>query len=446
MSTAQGLDPAAVAGPPPGRAFRWFLTARAVSILGSAMSPVALAFGVLAQTGSARDLSYVLTASTIPTVALIILGGGVADRFRRDALLRVTHLVSGLIQAGVASCVLTRQPVVLLVVLAFLGGTVQAFSRPALGGITPELVGRDRVQRANSLLAGTRNAASIVGPTAAGILVATVGGGWALALDSFSFFAAAACMMFVRLPGRPRKAGGGLLKDLRYGWTSFRSTSWIWAGTLAFAAVNAIQMGVWQVLGPVLARQTIGAAQWGAALSARAVGLLAMSTLMILRTVRRPLVTGMLWLAVSAVPLVLLGLRANVVILAAGALVAGLGASCSGIVWDTARHRNIPADALSRVTSYDDFGSFAGIPVGQLAVIPLAAAIGATRVALYGGLLYAVVALLPLGLPSVRRLGAGRTAETSHPSRPDTTGPDVSTSSASERGSPSPATQPPATT
>jgi MFS family permease len=385
--------------------FRWFLVGRAASILGSAMSPVALAFAVLQVTGSSADLSYVLTASMVPTITLIIIGGGIADRFRRDALLRVTNTLSGLSQAGMAACVFTRQPIGFLILLAFFNGTIQAFSRPALGGIVPQLVKREGIQQANSILASVRNTASIIGPTAAGVIVATVGGGWAIAFDSLSFFVAAACMTFVSIPTKPKKKGSRLLRELRDGWTYFRSTPWIWTGTVVFTVINAIQMGVWQVLGPVIADHTFGAGGWGAVLSVKAAGLLIMSALMARLTVRRPFVSGMVWLSVSAVPLILLGLHADVILLAAGALLAGLGAAYSGVVWDTMRNTQIPIDMMSRASSFDDFGSFAGIPVGQLSVIPIAAAIGAQHVAFYGGLVYLVVPLLPLALASVRSIG-----------------------------------------
>ncbi len=185
-----------------------------------------------------------------------------------------------------------------------------------------------------------------------------------------------------------------------------------------FAVINAIQLGVWQVLGPVIAKQTIGAGQWGVVLSVKAVGLLIMSALMIRLTVRRPFVSGMLWLAVSAAPLIVLGLRANVAVLAPCALLAGLGAAYSGVIWDTMRHSHIPNDMMARASSYDDFGSFAGIPVGQLSVIPIAAAIGTQHVALYGGILYFVVALLPLSLASVRSLGVERGSMESQTAEP----------------------------
>lgn len=369
------------------------------------MTPVALAFAVLQMTGKAADLSYVLTAAMVPMITLTIFGGGIADRFRRDSLLRWTGVLSGVSQSCVAFCVITNQPIGYLVALAFINGSTQAFSGPAMSGIVPQLVPRADLQKANSQLASARNAANILAPTVAGVLVATIGGGWAIFIDAVSFFIAAACLLFVTLPDRPAKPAHGLAHDLRQGWAYFRTTSWIWSITAAFTIVNAVQMGVWQILGPVTAQHTIGAGGWGVVLSFRAVGLLLMSVIMIRLTVRRPLIYGLLLQALGAIPLLLLGLKVGVPALAGGALFAGLGSSFMGVTWDTTRHSHIPPEMMSRVSSYDDFGSYAAIPIGQLAVIPLAATFGNQHVILYGAVLFAVAVLLPLSLATVRNIG-----------------------------------------
>lgn len=75
-----------------------------------------------------------------------------------------------------------------------------------------------------------------------------------------------------------------------------------------------------------------------------------------------------------------------------------------GIGWTTAMHENVPNELQSRLWSYDAFGSFVAIPVGQLLVGPLASVFGAREVALAGGLVYIVVALGALASPQVRGL------------------------------------------
>jgi hypothetical protein len=73
--------------PPSSPAFRWFLGGQTISLTGSAMAPVALAFGVLELTGSGGWLAVVTTSALVPMVATLLLGGGIADRYRRDLIL-----------------------------------------------------------------------------------------------------------------------------------------------------------------------------------------------------------------------------------------------------------------------------------------------------------------------------------------------------------------------
>jgi len=168
--------------------------------------------------------------------------------------------------------------------------------------------------------------------------------------------------------------------------------------------MNCIQVGVWNVLGPTIAMGTIGEASWGAVLSVRAVGLLIMAAAMYRIMIRRLLGIGQLAVALTAFPFVALGMQTNVYWLAGAAFIAGAGAALCAIAWDTSLQEHVPNHMLSRVAAYDDLGSYISIPVGQLAVFPLAAAFGAAHVALVGGALYFVIALLPLTVPSVRNL------------------------------------------
>jgi MFS family permease len=388
------------------RPFRWFFAGRAASLFGGGMTPVALAFAVLQRTADPRWLGYVLAAQMVPMIALLILGGGLADRYRRDRLLRLANLSAGLTQAFVAFVVISGASLWLLLPASVLNGVAEAFTTPALRGIVPELVAPEVIQRANSMLASTKNAAKVLGPSLAGVLAATIGGGWGIACDAAGFLVSAACLSQVRLPNRPSGASRRLLTELGEGWQYFRSLPWVWSITATFMLFNAIQVGSWQVLGPSIAKHTIGAAGWGAANSVRAVGLLLFSLLMLRLTVRRPLLVAVLAASLVGLPLVLLGLRAGLGPLAAASCAGGAGMAVCGILWDSTLQTRIPRELISRVTSFDDFGSVIAIPVGQLGVIPLAAVFGAARVALVGGLVLTGLTLLPLLVPSVRGMRA----------------------------------------
>ncbi|MBO0882544.1 MAG: MFS transporter [Mycobacterium sp.] len=387
-------------------AFRWFFAGWSITMAGSAMSPVALAFGVLTITHSATWLSAVITAAMIPRIATTILGGGIADRYRRDSVLRHTSLGASVSQAGVAILLITRQFPSLLLPLAAFSGIFQALTVPTLRGIVPQLASGRGLQQANSMLASARNVAQLLGPAAAGVLTVAVGGGWAIAADALSFLLAGLCFARMSLPELPPQAAAGrsMLSDLRQGWGYYRCKPWMWSVTLAFAVFNATNMGVWQILGPVIAARTIGAEGWGLVLSVRGTGALLATLAMVKLTVRRPMVKALSLMTLAAVPLILLGTAVNTFWLAAAAFAAGVAAEFFTVVWSTAWHVHVPERLSSRVGAWDEFGSFALIPVGQLSAPALAAAFGTAAVAVTGGALTVVAMLLPLLVPALRRL------------------------------------------
>ena len=249
----------------------------------------------------------------------------------------------------------------------------------------PELVDRAYIQRANALLSATRNATRIVGPSVAGLIVVGAGGGWAVAVDAASYLVAALCLARLRLPAPVRAAGASMLRDLREGWGVFRSLTWVWAGSLAFAGINFVQAGVWGVLGPVIAQDTIGAGAWGFVLSSVAAGFLVSSIVMYRLTFTHLLLAGQVCAVLGAVPLLLLGVGVPVPVLVVGAFLSGAGTGVYGIAYETSMQEHIPGESLSRVVSIDTVGSMVTVPLGQLAVIPVAAAFGDAQVAVAGG-------------------------------------------------------------
>lgn len=232
--------------------FRGFFLGRLVSLLGSAMTPVALALAVLQAAGRPDDLGIVLAAQLFPNLALLLVGGAVADRLPRRAVLVAANLGAGLTQGAVAAVLVTgHYSLPLLVGIELANGALQAFTSPALRGILPELVAQAELQRANAALAAAGNAAKILGPTAAGLVSATVGGGWAIAMDALSFLAAAGLLARLRVAAPPVVAGRqGLLTDLRDGWRVFRGVTWVWVTTLSFCVINLVNVGRGRYLAP----------------------------------------------------------------------------------------------------------------------------------------------------------------------------------------------------
>ncbi|MGH3828124.1 MAG: MFS transporter [Pseudonocardiaceae bacterium] len=289
--------------------FRWFVTGQTVSLLGSSMAPVALAFAVLDASGSTSQLGVVLVAGMVPLLVFLLVGGATADRFARRTVLVYANLGSALTQGAVAALLLSGHYSLFgVAVLELVNGVLGAFTTPALRGVVPELVDQTQLRQANSLLASARSATKIFGPSVAGVLVVAAGSGSAIACDAVSFLIAAGCL--ARIPRTTSAAaprGAGIVTDIHEGWTLFRRTPWVWTVTVAFCVVNLVQTGTWQILGPALTKQTSGEATWGFVLSARGAGLLVMGALMYRLVLRHLLRLGLVMGALGALPLIALG-------------------------------------------------------------------------------------------------------------------------------------------
>ncbi|MFJ5219229.1 MFS transporter [Streptomyces sp. NPDC088354] len=396
------------------KGFRWFFTAQSVSLLGSAMAPVALAFAVLDASGSPGDLGVVLTVYMVPLLVFLVVGGATADRLPRRTLLVAANLGSALTQGGVAALLLTgRYALVPVAALGFANGVLAAFTTPALRGILPQLVPGDGLRQANALLGSVRNATKILGPSLSGVLVAATGGGPAIAFDALTYLLAAACLTHLAPLDGPSgsRRSASLITDIREGWDAYRRIRWVWTVSLAFCVVNLVQVGTWQILGPELTRQADGEAAWGFVLSARGAGLLVMSALMYRLTVRHLLRLGQLVSVLGALPLLALGAHLHAPWLIAAAFTAGLGSSVASVGWDTSLQEHVPPHALSRVSSFDDLLSYIAIPLGQLSVAPLADRFGGFQVAAVAGVVYAAAVLAPLASAAVRSLPHGLGAQ-----------------------------------
>jgi MFS family permease len=401
-------------GPLAHRAFRVLLAGRAVSMLGTAIAPVAIAFAVLDLTGSAAALGVVLAARSIPHVVFMLAGGVIADRFDRGRVLVVANVVAGASQGVAAALLLTDSASVpALAVLEAVNGTASAVVFPAAAALTPLTVPKSILQEANALLRLGLNSALIVGAASGGLLVATIGSGWGLAVDAAAYFAAAACFLRLRLgrsevgtagvaqpPGRVRAVVG----DLHDGWREVTRRTWLWTVVVAFGFSNAAQAAGWSTLGPVVADASFGPDGWGLVLAAQTAGMLAGGVLMLRLRPARPLFLGCAAVLLLAPTLVVLAVQPTLAALLPAAFAAGLGIEVFTVGWDLSLQQQVPQDRLSRVYSFDALGSYAMIPLGQLAAGPLALALGTEDAILACAAVITVSIGATLAVPSVRQL------------------------------------------
>ncbi len=228
-----------------------------------------------------------------------------------------------------------------------------------------------------------------------------------MAVDAATWLVSAALLLGVRIPAREPTAAGeetSFVAELKEGWAVFTGYTWLWVIVLAFGLLNAIHAGAWFTLGPAVAKDTIGERGWGYVLSAEAIGVLAMTVVLTRVHLRRPLLVGMLGMAVFSVPLFILGTNPVLPLLVVGAFAAGVGIEVFGLGWNLAMQENIDERLLSRAYSYDALGSFVAIPIGQLTFGPLAEKFGAQDVMVVAAVVYLLIALSTLLSRSVRRL------------------------------------------
>jgi MFS family permease len=387
------------------RDFRLVLLAKAVSVVGDRMVAVALAFAVLEVGGSASSVGLVLAAGTVPLVASVLVGGVVADRITRRTVMIAADVVRVATQGAMAALLVAGVAEVWsLAVLAALTGIATGFFNPASTALLPEVVPPDLLQPANALRSAVTSAGEIAGPLLAGVLVAAFGSGWAIAVDAGTFALSAAFLLAARVPERARETAGTFLADLRDGWDAFRARRWVWTFVGYFALANMC-WAAWSALGPIVAERELGGAgAWGTILAAIGVGALAGSLLATRIEPSRPLVVVALVEGLFALPLAFLAGGAHVAVLVVAGFLSGVGLMVGTSVWDTTLQRRIPAASLSRVSSYDWFGSFAFYPLGLALWGPVAALLG-VRAALWlaFGVFVALAAVL-LALPDTRRL------------------------------------------
>lgn len=390
--------------------FAWYYGARFTSLAGSSMAPVALTFAVLHLEDSASALAQVLAARMIPMIVLVLVGGVISDRFSRTTVIQLSHFFTAITQGAAAMLIITgRAELWMIIVLEALNGAVSAFTMPAMMGVVPQIVDRAYLRQANALLSFSRSGLFVVGPSVAALLVVTVGAGWALAADAITYVLAIFLLLRVRLPARETSAGAqrtSMIHELRDGWSEFTGRTWLWLVVVIFGVTNAIHAGAWVVLGPVIATRTSGLGEtgWGLILSAEAVGVLLMTVLMLKLSFRFPLRAGMLASACFGLPLLLLGLGADLWLLVAASFVAGVGVEVFSVGWSTALHEHIPEEVLSRVSSYDMLGSFVAMPVGMLLYGWLVTAFDPRSVLLVSFAVYVTLALGSLLSGSIRHL------------------------------------------
>lgn len=383
--------------------FRLLWLGRTASAIGDSLIPVALAFAVIGETGSATDLGLVLSAYTFSRVVLIVVGGVWADRLPRRLVMLTADVVRAVWQGTLAILLISGEAEIWHLALGgAVSGGASAFFGPASTALVPDAVSAPRLQQANALLSMTGSGTELFGPAISGALVATVGPGWVFAVDAASFVVSAAFLLFLRVEESARSERKPFLREVAGGLREIAARSWLTVSLATFAIGN-VTIAIYFVLGPLIVERELGGARdWGLVLAGGAAGGL-VATLVALRyKPKRPLLVGFLLITLEPISLLTLIPPLPTVGLALGAAVGFGTVAIFNVFWETVLQEQIPRHALSRVSSLDWMVSLVFMPLGFTIAGPLSDAIGIEATLWLAAGVSAGVTLLALLLPSLR--------------------------------------------
>ncbi|MEU5867614.1 MFS transporter [Nonomuraea sp. NPDC047529] len=385
------------------------VTGQGLSGFGDQFYVVALPGIVLLRHGTAA-LGTVLTVYGLFRLLGLVLGGPLADRWTPRPIMLAADVVRA--PAAGLLCALAWNGEDRLWALAAgtaVLGLAGGVFLPANFAIIPDIVEERHVQTANSRNYATAQAVALTGPVVAGVFVARLGPGPALAVDAASFAVSVATLWFVRpRPGRvrPEQGGGGAgMWAVVRGFPLFRVILTLAAaGNLGFAGI--LEVGL-----PALLHETAPATfstAYGIVLGAFGLGALAGSVVAgLLRAPRNPVQAAVLLMLPQAALLGAVGLIEGQVWPAALFLGAGAANAAGNVLLITVVHTTLPAAVRGRVSGALLVASFGIFPVGALLAGLMASAAGPRTVFVLGAVLVAAAGVAGLVSGPVRNFAKG---------------------------------------
>ncbi len=392
------------------RNYRLFFSGQSISLVGTWITKVATAWLVYRLTGSAWLLGVVGFAGQIPTFLLAPFAGVLVDRWNKHRVLLATPSLAMLESALLAT--LTLGGVIRvweIIALNVFQGLIDAFDMPTRQSLVVRMV-EDRADLPNAIALNSSmvNAARLLGPAVAGVLIAALGEGWCFFIDAVSYAAVLLSVFLMRLEVQPRRQKEThVLHEMAEGFRYASGFAPIRA-LLLLLAVSGLAGRPFSVLLPVIAREVMhgGAGTLGILQSTAGVGALAGALYLASRTS----VLGLGRVVLLSAALFGLGLvafsRAQVLWLALPLLfLAGTGMMVQTAASNTIIQTIVEEDKRGRVMSMLGMSLFGSVPLGSLIAGALATRIGAENTILVGGAICVVGAGVFLrALPEVRRV------------------------------------------
>jgi MFS family permease len=380
------------------RNYRLFFGGQSVSLVGTWMTRIATSWLVYRLTGSAWLLGVVGFAGQIPTFLLAPFAGVWVDRLSRHRVLVVTQVLAMLQSFGLAALALSGVIQVWhIIALNIFQGLINAFDTPARQAFVVEMVEkREDLSNAIALNSSMVNAARLIGPSIAGLIIAAVGEAYCFLIDGFSYIAVIVSLLLMRFQPVERRVGArrSMLHELHEGWRYVAHFTPVRSILLLLALVSLVGMP-YTVLMPIFAADVLhgGPHTLGFLMGAVGVGALAGAA----RLAARKTVVGLgrvipLMAGVFGGGLIAFSLSRSIYVSLPLMFITGFGMMQQMASSNTILQTIVPDERRGRVMSYYVMAFFGMAPFGSLLAGSLASRIGAPRTLLVGGICCLVAA------------------------------------------------------
>lgn len=180
--------------------YQLYFFGQLVSLIGMWLQRVTQGWLIFQLTNSAYWVGVVSAISLLPILFLSLLGGVIVDRFRKKRVLYVTQFLS-MVLAFLLGLITfyNKADIVNISILAFLLGIVDAIDKPARQSFVIEMVGKEDLTSAIALNSGIFNAARVIGPAFAGIIIGILGTAWAFLLNAVSFLPILLALFYISI-------------------------------------------------------------------------------------------------------------------------------------------------------------------------------------------------------------------------------------------------------
>ncbi|HSZ72144.1 MAG TPA: MFS transporter [Cytophagaceae bacterium] len=254
--------------------YKAYFSGQLISLIGTWLQIVSQGWLVLQLTNSALQIGIIAALSTFPSLFLTLFGGVIVDQFPKRRILLVTQGASMLLAFTLGILTLSGVVTVWMIgVIAFLLGIVTAIDSPARQAFVSEVVTKDQLPSAIALNSGIFNAARVIGPSVAGVLIALIGTGGAFLVNGVSYIAVLVALLWMKVEFPRERKKLHAIRAIREG-LHYSFTHPIIRTLIIFTGISSIFGWSYTTMMPLIAQNTfhLGAAGLGYLYAASGLG------------------------------------------------------------------------------------------------------------------------------------------------------------------------------